>query len=197
MVNWENLHYQMNRLGYISCIFCVVLLYNACKQSSALTSDFECDVTLNNLESVSDFQNNFSIPIPGNWKVNLYYDNAQSSIYFADTTKQLTETTIVDVTFIKKKTAFDADFLKTITNNYVTYSLTEETNKELTLNDYPSYYSVAKGSRNNFPYAICNVFVNTAGDGKFIHAKIEIYGDSLVNERFCSGISLLEKIRFK
>lgn len=175
----------------------LMMALTSCEQRSDLTKDFDCNVALSNLEGVTDFQNNFSMPIPKNWKVNLYYDNAQSSIYFADTTKQLTETTIIDVTFIKSKTNFDKAFLQNISTNYTNSNLTEEKNKEFTLRNYPSYYTKAKGMRNNFPYVICNVFINTVGDGKFIHAKIEVYGDSIVDQRLCRGISLLEDIRFK
>jgi len=169
----------------------------ACQDSSALTKDFNCNESLGNLEDVADFENKFSMPIPKDWKVNLYYDNTQSSIYFADTTKQLTETTIVDVTFIKQKTKFDAAFLKNFQTSYTNTGLQEEKNKTFQLYTYPSYYTIAKGVRNNFSYTICNVFVNTKSDGKFIHAKLEVYGDSLVEQRLCKGIDLVEKIRFK
>lgn len=172
-------------------------IWAACQGPSQLSKDFNCNEIMSNLEEVADFENKFSMSIPKDWKVNLYYDSAQSSIYFADTTKQLTETTIIDVTFIKKKTSFDANFLQKVQANYTKTSLKEETNKTFWLHKYPAYYSLAKGFRNYFPYTICNVFINTKGDGKFIHAKLEVYGDSLVQQRLCRGIDLIEKIQFK
>ena len=178
-------------------VVCACSVIIACQDSSALTKDFNCDDSLSNLEDVPDFENKFSMPIPKDWKVNLYYDKAQSSIYFADTTKQLTETTIVDVTFIKQKTNFDSIFLKNVQANYIHTGLQEEENKTFQLYEYPSYYTVAKGTRNNFTYTICNVFIKTSGDGKFIHAKLEVYGDSLVEQRLCKVINLVENIRFK
>ncbi len=187
-----NKFFKLN-IAVISACFLMI----ACQETSELSKDFGCVGDLNNIEEVADFENKFSMPIPKNWKVNLYYDNAQSSIYFADTTKQLTETTIVDVTFIKTRTTFDEDFLKKVEINYTTTGLKEEKNKSFILGGYPSYYTIAKGVRNSFPYSICNVFVNTKGDGKFIHAKLEVYGDSLVEQRLCKGINLVEKIRFK
>ncbi|MDT7831835.1 hypothetical protein RQM59_05550 [Flavobacteriaceae bacterium S356] len=189
----------MNKLfkRYALIVSCSLVILMSCQGSSELSLDFQCGGSISNLEDVADFENKFSMPIPKDWKVNLYYDSAQSSIYFADTTKQLTETTIVDVTFIKQKTNFDAAFLSNVQTNYVNAALKEEKNKTFSLNDYPSYYTVAKGIRNNFPYTICNVFINTMGDGTFIHAKLEVYGDSLVEQRLCKGIDLVEKIRFK
>lgn len=188
----------MNKLFKLTIItLCISSLIIACQGVSDLSQDFNCNNEMTNLEEVSDFENKFSMPIPKNWKVNLYYDNAQSSIYFADTTKQLTETTIVDVTFIKQKTTFNTEFLNNVQSTYTNTALKEEKNKTFSLNDYPSYYTIAKGVRNNFPYSICNVFINTKGDGKFIHAKLEVYGDSLVEQRLCRGIDLIEKIQFK
>jgi hypothetical protein len=173
------------------------ILVSSCGKTSDLSKDFDCSNGVHdNIEIVSDFQNNFSLPIPKNWKVNLYYDNAQSSIYFADTTKQLTETTIIDITFIKQKTSFNGTFLKNVQTNYTSNNLVEETKKTFLLKELPSYYTIAKGVKNKFPYAICNVFINTNTD-KFVHAKLEVYGDSLVNERLCRGINLIEKINFK
>lgn len=173
------------------------ILVSSCGQTSELSIDFDCNKSAyDKMEMVSDFQNNFSLPIPKNWKVNLYYDNAQSSIYFADTTKQLTETTIIDITFIKQKTNFNDTFLKNVKTNYTNSNLVEEAKKTFLLKELPSYYTIAKGTKNKFAYAICNVFINT-NTNKFIHAKLEVYGDSLVNERLCRGINLIEKIDFR
>jgi hypothetical protein len=168
----------------------------ACKNSSQLFTDLNCESIAEEVTVESDFENKFTIPVPKTWKINLYYDNAQSSIYFADTTKQLTETMIVDVTFIKQKTSFDKAFLKKIQENYGKAGLQEAQTKEFELNTYTSYYTIAKGMRNNFPYTICNVFIGTNRE-KLIHAKLEVYGDSLVNNRLCKGINLIEKIHFK
>ncbi|MFY0604343.1 MAG: hypothetical protein JXQ93_10355 [Flavobacteriaceae bacterium] len=188
----------MNKyLKLYALLLLISIFAYSCKGRSEIALDFNCNGSqLSDLESVDDFEKNFSIPIPKNWKVNLYYDNAQSSIYFADTTKQLTETMILDITYIKQKTNFDDAFLKNIQANYKATALQEEISKEFVLNTYPSYYTLAKGLRNNFTYTICNIYVNT-NSKNLIHAKLEVYGDSIVNERICKGISLIEKVAFK
>lgn len=189
----------MNRyIPWAATLICISLVLHSCQKKSALSADFNCNDnnSVAMVEITSDFEDHFSLPVPKNWKTNLYYDTAQSSIYFADTTRQLTEATIIDITFIKKKTSFDSTFLANIQTNYTAEGLIEERNKTFMLKDYPSYYTLAKGIKNNFPYAICNVFINT--DGKnLLHAKLEVYGDSLVNQRICKGINLVEKISFK
>lgn len=180
----------------IQFTFTLLLLYS-CGEQSELSKEFKCsEVSLGELEMTSDFQDRFSLPIPTHWKTNLYFDNTQSSIYFADTTKQLTETVILDATFYKQKIDFKTSVLPQIQTNYVNSGLLEASNREFTLQEHPSYFSIAKGKRRDFTYTICNVFMNTTGD-KFMHVKIEVYGDSLVNERLCKGINLIEKIEIK
>ena len=53
-----------------------------------------------------------------------------------------------------------------------------------------------KGEKRGFNYQICNTFIKLNASS-FIIAKTEIYGDSLVNQRFCEAFSLLENIKLK
>ena len=58
----------------------------------------------------NDVKKTFSVAYPKNWKTNLYFDETQSSIFTADTTKQLTETVLLDITFINKEINFNDSF---------------------------------------------------------------------------------------
>ena len=51
-----------------------------------------------------------------------------------------------------------------------------------------------KGKKGKFNYQICNIFIKV-NESNFILAKTEIYGDSLVNQRFCKSFSLIENIK--
>ena len=53
----------------------------------------------------------FTVDIPKNWKTNLFYDDLQSSIYTADTSKQLTKTILLDFSFIQKKISLNEIFV--------------------------------------------------------------------------------------
>ena len=78
------------------------LLLCSCSQQSEVSKKFNCKPTnFTNLEKIEDVKNLFSLEIPKKWKTNLYYDDLQSSIYTADTTKQLTETFLLDITNVK------------------------------------------------------------------------------------------------
>ncbi|MEE9407510.1 MAG: hypothetical protein V3V28_05490 [Polaribacter sp.] len=176
-------------------IFVTSLLFFSCQNSSEINKDFDCKVeNYQNLEEVKDVKNLFSVEIPKNWKTNLYYDALQSSIYTADTTKQLTETLLLDVTYIKKEINFDEDFkLKKEQENLVKKLIQVKTKEIIVLNK-PSYYTISKGTKSGFNYQVCEIFMKV-NNQNFILAKAEVYGGSLVNERMCKAINLIKKIK--
>ena len=146
------------------------------------------------LSGKKDVKNLFSMEIPKTWKTNLYYDTSQSSIYTADTTKQLTETLLLDITNISKKINFSTSFKLKQEQENLSKSLIQIKSKETTIFNKPSYYTISKGQKNGFKYQICHLFIKTNAQN-FILAKAEIYGDSLVNERLCNAFTLIEKIK--
>jgi hypothetical protein len=171
-----------------------LLLFN-CSQPSEISKDFNCKtVAYKNLEKVIDVKNLFSIQIPRTWKTNLFYDNIQSSIYTADTTKQLTETLLLDITIINKNIKFDIPFkLKTEQEN-LTKNLIKVKSKETSIINKPVYYSISKGKKGIYNYQVCHFFIKV-NEQNFILAKAEVYGDSLVKKRFCKAFDLIEKIK--
>ncbi len=174
----------------------VSVLFFSCGQSK-LSKELGCEKTsFSNLETVEDVHKNFSVKLPDNWKTNLYFDNSQSSIYSADTTKQLIETYLVDITMISSKIDFDNPFILDYKNQLTKNNLVESTSFQTTFLDQESYYSRALGKKNGFPYEIINLFIKVNNQAH-IHAKAEVYGDSLSNERLCEAISLIEKINIK
>ena len=93
--------------------FVLILILASCKKQSELSKEFNCNsIELTNLKSYLDFKNNFKLYIPTYWKTNKYYSETQSDIFTADTTKQLTETFILNTSYALGTINFDADFLK-------------------------------------------------------------------------------------
>lgn len=175
-------------------LFFTLLLFS-CNNQPEISKDFNClNSTLKNLEKVEDVKNLFSINLPQIWKINLYQDEFQSSIFAADTTKQLTETILLDVTFIKNKINFDDAFLLKQEQENLAKSLIKTKHKKITLLKKPSIYITYKGKKGKFIYQTCHVFIKI-NEENFILAKTEIYGDSLVNQRFCNAFSLINNIK--
>jgi len=172
-----------------------LLLFISCKKQSQISKDFNCKpITYSNLEEIKDVKNLFSVAIPKTWKTNLYYDNLQSSIYTADTTQQLTETLLLDITLINKNINFDTNFKLKQEQENLSKNLIKIKSEETTFIEKPSYYTISKGKKGKYNYQVGHFFIKV-NPQNFILAKAEVYGDSLVNQRFCNAFSLIEKIK--
>ncbi|KGL63512.1 hypothetical protein [Polaribacter sp. Hel1_85] len=171
------------------------LLFFSCSQQSKISKDFNCKTSsFKRLEEVKDIKKLFSIQIPKSWKTNLYYDDIQSSIYTADTTKQLTETLLLDITAINQNIKFDEAFKLKQEQENLSKKLIKTTSKETKILNKPSFYTISKGKKGKHNYQVCHFFIKT-NEQKFILAKAEVYGDSLIKKRFCNALALIEKIK--
>lgn len=173
------------------------LLLFSCNNIPEISADFNCKTSIfKNLETVDDVKNLFSIELPKNWKTNLYQDEVQSSIFSADTTKQLTKTVLLDVTFIQNKINLDDTFVLKQEQENLAKNLIKIKSKEMVLLDKPSFYMLFKGKKGEFNYQICNIFIKI-NESNFILAKTEVYGDSLINSRLCKSFTLIDNIKLK
>ena len=171
------------------------LLLLSCSQQSEISSDFNCKTSIfKDLEEVKDVKNLFSVQIPKTWKTNLYYDQIQSSIYTADTTKQLTETLLLDFTIINKNIKFDTAFKLKQEQENLTKKLIKIKSKETSIINKPTYFTISKGKKGSYDYQVCHFFIKV-NEQNFILAKAEVYGDSLVNKRLCKAFSFIENIK--
>ncbi len=178
---------------YVSIL--ILLLFLSCSYQNEIHKDFNCKITrYKNLEKLQDLKNKFSVELPKSWKTNFFFDTLQSSIYTADTTKQLTETFLLDITIINQSIKFDRIFKLKQQQESIAKNLTNIASGETILINKPAYYSFSKGIKGSYSYQVCHYFINTNAQN-FIHVKAEVYGDSLVNNRLCEAFTLLEKIK--
>lgn len=182
-------------MKYFSAVFVFFLLIS-CNSLPNLNEEFNCKAvnSYDNLKTHNDVRKMFSTQLPKNWKVNLYYDNAKTSVYAADTTVSLTKTTLIDVTLVHKTVFIDNTFKQKITDDNKKMQLSEVKTNTINLLKRPSYYSYAKGKKNNYTYHILNTFTKVNSEN-FLHIKTEVYGDSLVDKRICKAIKLIDKIQ--
>lgn len=172
-----------------------LLLFSCGKKQSEISKDFNCRTSkYKNLEKVEDSKNLFSLELPKHWKINLYQDEVQSSIFAADTTKQLSETLLLDVTYINNKINFDDVFLLKQEQENLPKGLIRTKYKQVTFLEKPSIYIIYKGKKGKLNYQMQQTFIKVNEDN-FILVKAEVYGDSLVNQRLCNAISLIESIK--
>lgn len=182
-------------MKFVFTIFIASLLLFSCNKQSQLSKNYDCKNNENySLEKVDDLKNLFSIDIPKNWKINLYQDEIQSSIYTADTTKQLTQTVLLDVTFINKPINFTEEFLLQQEQKSLSKGFIKVKSEKIIFFNKSSLYLEFKGKRGKFNYQTNHLFIKV-NNQNFILAKTEVYGDSIVNQRLCNSFSLLESIK--
>jgi hypothetical protein len=143
---------SVSKITYSILLIALLLLFSCAKQSE-ISKDFKCLITAyKNLEKVDDVKNLFSLELPKNWKINLYQDEVESSIFAADTTKQLTETVLIVVTFIKNKITFDDAFMIQQEQENLAKGLIKIKLKEITLLEKPFIDIVYKRKKGDFMY---------------------------------------------
>ncbi|WP_435414912.1 hypothetical protein [Polaribacter aestuariivivens] len=184
-------------MKHIILAIVTILLLFSCQQKTDLQKECNCkEIFIKNLEDVTDAKNIFSIQLPKNWKKNLYTDNTQTSIYAADTIKQLTESILLDVNFIKNKITFNDIFKLKIEQESLSKKLIQKKAKEIIFLNKPSYYTIAIGKKGNFKYQVLQIFTKVNNQNSLL-TTAQIYGDSLVENRICKAITLLEKMKIQ
>jgi len=174
----------------------ILLLILACANQSDIAKKMNCSpTTYKNAKEITDFNKNFTLNIPSNWKTELYFDNYQSEIFTADTLKQLSETYILAASYNLGTLDFDSDFhhrkdsVLTANNLKITASGNESFQSK------PSFWYISKGIKNNFDYHRFTVLTKLS-ENTYFSAYSEIYGNANVDKRICESISLLESIQF-
>ncbi len=174
----------------------VIFLFFGCKNQSELSETFKCKSSkLSNLETYSDFKQNFKISIPNNWNTELYYDEFQSEIFTADTTKQLSETYILDASFNYGNLEINKAFYLKTDSILAVSNLQKVKGETIQFKSKPAYWYLVSGTKKGFTYHQFNLMVKLSKETYFT-AYSEIYGTDKVDERICESISLLDKIEF-
>jgi len=181
--------------SFIPILF-ISICFISCNKT-ALEQEFSCssESFSNTTEKVIDVKKSFSVKIPIHWKTNLFYDALQSSIYSADTTKQLTETVLIDITQLQIGYQFDDQFKKKLNVNDSIHKLKVKNQNAFQFKEKSAYYAISSGKKGRFTYQILNIFVKQ-NDANSFHLKTEVYGDSNINNRFCKAIHTLNSITF-
>lgn len=182
---------------YSLCILGFLVLISCTKQTK-INKQFNCKSTYHSsaLEEITDVKKEYTVTFPKNWKTNLYYDAIQSSIYGADTTKQLSKTTILDVSLIHQKINFDAQFQLLLEKENLAKNLITINTKIIDFKNKKAFFSVSIGKKNNLKLKLLDLFIKV-DENRFLHSKTTIYGDSLIDQRICNTIDLIEKINIQ
>ena len=179
---------------WIILIASVVVI--SCSKQTALEKTFNCKATnLESLKPMLDFNKNFSINIPTDWKTNLYYNEFQSEIFTADTTKQLTDTYILNTSFNYGTLQLNHEFYAKTDSIFNSLNLKKVNSGNIQFQDKPSYWQIVKGEKNGFPYQQFSLYV-VLSKNTYFNAVTEVYGETAINDRICESIAIINQIEF-
>ena len=173
----------------------LILSILSCKQKTNLQKEFICETkSFSNTEIVSDFNNTFNITVPKHWKTQLYFNNLQTQIFTADTTKNLTNTYTLNFEYNSGDLIINDDFSNKIIkdlnqNNYILLK-----SKNDVFKNKPSIWFVSKGKKSDFDYFYFELYVKQTNTNYF-KITSEIYGDKNLDERFCESIAVIETLK--
>lgn len=175
----------------------IALAFNISCEKSEIEQSFQCnsDVNFSNTKTYEDVLKHFKIDIPKKWKTNLYYDEYQSELHSADTTKQLSKTYIIDVAWHQGELNFNDDFEKKINDKLSKEKLKAINSGYGNFKDLPMYFNYAKGVNLKFDYHLVQIYVLYKPDEYYLFST-KFYGDKYINERICESFSLFENIKF-
>ncbi|MCK5638817.1 MAG: hypothetical protein KAH67_08900 [Flavobacteriaceae bacterium] len=185
-------------MNYSKFLIIVIVLITSCKKDDGIKNAFDCNTPsqFTNAKEYKDVLSKFKLKIPKYWKTNLYFDEFRSEIYSADTTKQLSETYIIDVTWHRGELRFDEEFEEKINEN-----ITKKGNL-ITLNSgygrfkrHKSYFNLSVGENTDITYHYLQIFMKYNTD-EYYTFTTKIYGEDFVSERICTSIQVFENIKF-
>lgn len=185
-------------MKYIISIFILVITLSSCNEKATVSNAFDCNTPnhLTNTKKYKDVLNHFKISIPKSWKTSLYYDEFRSEVYSADTTKQLSETYIAEITWHRGELVFGEEFEQKVNQN-----LLEKEKLEIVQSGYAdfikhkSYYNLSVGKNTDITYHYLQIYLQYSVD-EYYTFTTKIYGDDFVSERICASISLFKSIHF-
>lgn len=184
-------------MKYKAAIVVIFLTLSAC-QNSEFEKEFECDTptTFTQTKTYKDVLKHFEIDIPNAWKTELYYDEYQSSLHTADTTKALRETFILDIAWHQGELILNKDFevrvAQNATRNLRLVPVKSGFGEYL---GHPAYYHIATGKSDDLSWHYLEIYVQHKVDEYFTFTS-KIYGNEFVSERICSSFSVFNEIAF-
>jgi hypothetical protein len=173
------------------------LLLGSCKNSQ-FEREFACEtpMSFSNTKTYKDVLSHFEIDIPKNWKTSLYYDEYQSKLYTADTTRNLSESYIIDVSWHQGELIIDDDLERLVSEQVGReFNLIPVKAGEGEFHDYPAYYHISTGKKNNLNWHYLQIYLKYETD-EYYTLTSKIYGDELVTERICASFAIFKELEF-
>ncbi len=184
-------------MKYASVLILLTLFLTSC-QKSKFEREFECETpsSYTQTKTFKDVLGHFEIDVPSSWKTELYYDEFQSAVYTADTTKSLRETFILDISWRQGELVLNKDFeVKVAQNARRNLQLIPVKSGFGEYLEHPAYYHIATGKSDDLSWHYLEVYVQHKVDEYYVFTA-KIYGDEYVSERICASFSIFGELIF-
>jgi len=162
-----------------------------------LKKEFDCNssVKVGETKEIRDILKKFKLVVPKTWETQLYYDDFKSQIYAADTTKEFTETYILDIAWHQGELNLNDAFAQTVSD---TLSIREQmTTVKSGIGEYkkkPAYWNLSQGKKSNRLYTFMQVYLKTDLDEYFL-LTTKLYGKNNIDARLCESIAFFDRIK--
>ena len=175
-----------------------IILVSCSRGKTELRTSFACHeaLDLQDLESVSDFNNNFTIQVPKYWNTKLYYDKKQSEIFSADTLKNLRDTYIMDFSAVYSSLKIDKNLQENVRRTTMNNDLAFVKDSFHKFQGYDAYAQLSKGKSKDIDLYVFQYYIAIHPE-KYLLIKTEFYGEDNFNQRFCEALALIEKIKIR
>ncbi len=177
-------------------LFTVIVALVSCKKT-AIESELGCDSSpkIGKTKEVRDILKKFKVVIPENWETQLYYDEFKSQIYAADTTKQLSETYILDIAWHQGDLMLNEALAKSVKDTLnIREQMTTVKSGFGTFKKKQSYWNLSQGKRSDRLYTFLQVYLKSEEDEYFLMTT-KLFGDANVDARLCESIALFDKVK--
>ncbi len=188
---------HLNSISF-SILTSILLLISCQNPISELSKEFSCDnvTKLENLETVSDFKNIFSVEVPKHWNTKLYYDDNQSEIFSADTIKNLSDSYIMDFSVVLNNLEINKKLQEKVLQKAMDNNLKTLKESFHNFKGNKAYAHLGLGSSKGMDLYVFQYYFKL-NEEKYMLIKTEFYGKEGFDNRFCESVSLIEKISIK
>ncbi len=173
------------------------ILFTNCSKTSLLNKDFACSSksTGKSLREF-DFFENFSVEIPKKWKKSFYYDDLQSEIFAADTTKVFNETYMMEFALINGNMQADEVFKNKVIQKAEANQIIKIKDNFVDFKKKKGYYFYGKEVSPEKEIHVFQYYLKI-NETQYFMARSEIFGAENVSERLCESLNIINSIEFK
>lgn len=190
------LHYReekkyMRNKNYIIVITIVFGLLFSCK---TINNESESD-----LKKVFDLKGKFEIELPSNWHKEYNSTEFSSGIISSDTTKEVSETIIINVNWNQDTIYINSHLEKLMDSLNLTVGLETKIKKSGRINEYRTYfnYSTRLDSTTELRYNQLLYILNSDSISGHILLMASIYGDSISQRQSEQIAEIVKSIKLK